>query len=93
MAAQKSKARPSKQVLDLIVHGRGVVAVTLGGQPRLWTAYRLPSHMVPEGQIAWEVKLVGGWPEETLATFDVFRDIRTGHISCLAEGWQERMTA
>lgn len=91
--ARTSTARPSKAALDQIVnHGRSVVPVTHNGQARMWLAFRVPADQTPEGTLSWTVRLVGGWPEETLATYDVTQ-YSTGHISCLAEGWQDRMAS
>jgi hypothetical protein len=90
--AAKSKARPSKKVLDQIVSGRGIILVTLGGQARYWDAYRVAADQTPEGTKAWTVRLRTPWPDETLATFDVMQT-RDGYISCLAEGWQDNLGA
>lgn len=89
--ARKSTARPSKPVLDLIVHGRSCIGVTIGGQARIWQAFETPAHHRTENERQWRVELRGGWPEDVLATYDVYRDLRTGRITCLAEGWQDRM--
>ena len=89
----KSAAQPSKQVLELILSGRTCINITHNGQARCWMIFETPAHCRPEGQRQWRAELRGGWPEETLAVFDVFRDIATGRAYFLAEGWEHRMMA